>query len=186
MRRSAHFLLAIASGIVVLGFRSHRASIFGFGALPSSQENVATTVRTPNFSGKWHLEHAENLKAFMAAIDYNFFLREFAGLAKVTQVIDQSEGSFTFQFGSFPAMVPTRIVSFRLDDDEVSMLDDGGREMVLSRPQWDGEVLRAFLRYRSPVHELEIMRYIESGKMVEHVRHLEKDVEMRRIFKKMA
>ena len=48
------------------------------------------------------------------------------------------------------------------------------------------EVFRAGLRYLDPPHDLTIDRYLEEGRMVEHVRYPGRGIEMRRIFKRDA
>lgn len=47
------------------------------------------------------------------------------------------------------------------------MLDDAGRETLLVKPTWRGEVLAAGLRYLKVSHELKFDRYMEDGRMVE-------------------
>ena len=48
------------------------------------------------------------------------------------------------------------------------------------------EVFRAGLRYLDPPHDLTIDRYLEDGRMVEHVRYPGRGMEMRRIFRREA
>lgn len=139
----------------------------------------------PNFSGEWHLERSENQKAFLKAVGYSFFIRQAAELSSVRQIIHQSGDNFAIFNAAFPSPVAPRNTSFHLGEEEVPLLDDGGREMVMSRPTWEGDILKADLRYINPPHVLEVRRSLEDGKLVERVRHLAEDVEMRRIFRKV-
>mmetsp|Transcript_2220 Transcript_2220/g.3831 ORF Transcript_2220/g.3831 Transcript_2220/m.3831 type:complete len:212 (-) Transcript_2220:55-690(-) len=145
----------------------------------------AGVVTRPDLSGRWRMERAENLSGFMQAIGYNFILAKAAGLARVTQTIEQDEDQLRFVFEvNPPLLAPRRESVVPVGAAEVSMSDDAGREMLLLHPRWDGQVFRAGLRYLDPPHELTIDRYLEDGRMVEHVRYPGRAIEMRRIFRK--
>mmetsp|Transcript_73509 Transcript_73509/g.206398 ORF Transcript_73509/g.206398 Transcript_73509/m.206398 type:complete len:197 (+) Transcript_73509:47-637(+) len=153
-------------------------------SLPKAVDCCATP--RPNFSGEWNLERTENQKAFLLSIDYNSFMANSAFLARVKQTVEQRMDEFQVVMETFPPLAPTRCAKFHVGADEVRMRDDAGREMLFARPAWRGDVLAGHLRYLNPAHELTIERYMEGGRMVEHVRYPSKHVEMRRIFKKSA
>lgn len=140
----------------------------------------------PNFSGVWKLDRSENQSSFMRAIGYNFIVAQAAFLAQVTQKIDHKGDDLMFTFEVVPPLLaPTRRCTVRVGAPETLMTDDAGREMVLLNPTWNETVFTAGLRYLNPPHQLTIDRYIEDGCMIEHVRYPGKNVEMRRIFKKV-
>ncbi|CAE7232689.1 unnamed protein product [Symbiodinium natans] len=139
----------------------------------------------PDFSGVWQLERSENLSGFMQAIGYNVLLAKAAGLARVKQTIEQKVTELHFVFEVNPPLLsPRREFVVPIGAPEVLMSDDAGRDMLLLNPVWQGDIFSAGLRYVNPKHDLTIDRYMEDGRMVEHVRYPERGIEMRRIFRK--
>eukprot|EP00420_Gonyaulax_spinifera_P023649 CAMPEP_0197913216 /NCGR_PEP_ID=MMETSP1439-20131203/76241_1 /TAXON_ID=66791 /ORGANISM="Gonyaulax spinifera, Strain CCMP409" /LENGTH=205 /DNA_ID=CAMNT_0043535057 /DNA_START=43 /DNA_END=660 /DNA_ORIENTATION=- len=159
-----------------------RQAMLGAAAPPAASK----APPRPNFSGTWQLEKAENQSNFMRAIGYNFLVAQAAFLARVTQTIrhEGDELHFTFEVVP-PLLAPTRTSTVRVGVPEILMTDDAGREMLLLNPSWKEATFSAGLRYLSPKHELVIDRYMEDGHMVEHVRYPAKDIEMRRVFKRV-
>ncbi|CAK9000998.1 unnamed protein product [Durusdinium trenchii] len=159
--------------------------VFAAGRYIDSRSQQHPGRIRPDLSGTWRMERAENLSGFMQAIGYNFILAKAASFARVTQTIEQKEDELHFVFEvNPPLLAPRRESVVPVGAAEVSMSDDAGREMLLLHPRWDGEVFKAGLRYLNPPHELTIDRYLEDGRMVEHVRYPGRNIEMRRVFQK--
>ncbi|CAE8594403.1 unnamed protein product, partial [Polarella glacialis] len=163
------------------------SSAFSSADFCRTSNSSFSSAERPDFSGVWRLERAENLARFMRAIGYNFLVAQAAGLARVTQTIEQRQDEIKFVFEVVPPLLAQRSEALvKLGAEEVSMRDDAGREMLLLSPAWNGTVFSSGLRYLNPRHELTIDRYMEDGFMVEHVRYPSKALEMRRIFRKVG
>lgn len=118
----------------------------------------------------------------MRAIGYSALIAQMAGLALVQQSIQHHDDEMRCRSETVPPLAPTRFTNFRIGVDEVKTSDEVGRETVLMRPTWRGDVLVAGVRYVKPAHELRLERYMEGDCMVERLRYPGKGLEMRRIF----
>mmetsp|Transcript_41851 Transcript_41851/g.94149 ORF Transcript_41851/g.94149 Transcript_41851/m.94149 type:complete len:213 (-) Transcript_41851:76-714(-) len=156
------------------------------GWVPAACFSLPTRKSRPDFNGKWILEKVTGQKDFMKAVGYNFVIVQTASLARITQTIVQKGDVLDFTFEVVPPVFvpPQRHTRVQAGGAEVTMVDDAGREMVLWNSTWAGEVFTSDLRYVKPRHNLKFQRYLENGRMVEHVRYPQKQVEMKRIFKK--
>eukprot|EP00933_Yihiella_yeosuensis_P024979 TRINITY_DN19365_c2_g1_i1.p1 TRINITY_DN19365_c2_g1~~TRINITY_DN19365_c2_g1_i1.p1 ORF type:complete len:234 (-),score=41.68 TRINITY_DN19365_c2_g1_i1:132-833(-) len=193
-----HFFWSSLASVLASG-SSGTAQDIDFGELTQAKPKVAAVGGSScgngggsgakqfvNLTGTWYLQRTENQGTFMRAIGYSFLLAKGAAAARVTQTIFQNETGISFIFEVVPPLLTRRRESFiPYGAEEVFMTDDGGREMMLICPSWEGKVFRSGLRYIDPEHEMNIDRYLdEDGFMVEYVQYLGMDVEMKRIFSK--
>jgi len=138
----------------------------------------AVVDKVPNFTGDWLLERSENSEAFVRAIGYSPLIARTVSSAQARQVIEHDGDELRCRFETVPPMAPARFVVFHVGEDEVRGSDDIGRETLLVKPTWRGQALAAGLRYPKSSHMLRIERYMEDGRMVEHLRYPGKGVEV--------
>eukprot|EP00930_Biecheleria_cincta_P043553 TRINITY_DN29895_c0_g1_i1.p1 TRINITY_DN29895_c0_g1~~TRINITY_DN29895_c0_g1_i1.p1 ORF type:complete len:212 (+),score=21.59 TRINITY_DN29895_c0_g1_i1:104-739(+) len=165
----------------------------------------SSSEQRPDFTGVWQLQSTENQQSFMLALGYNRIFARAAYLTSVTQVIETHGDSLVFTIHVVPRIPSSvrhmfdrigarvgvyfaakRRTIVKPGEERIHMNDDAGRKMLLSNPHYVGAVFRGRLKYLDQGHELTIDRFLDDGRMVEHLRYPSKGLEMRRIFAKVT